>query len=37
MEVTHEDRKNRIVGETFENLADVRDPEGPFEAGADFL
>src|SRR5437763_761870 len=28
-------RKRAVVGEALENLADIRDPKGPLEAGAD--
>jgi hypothetical protein len=37
MEITDEDRKDCVVRKTFEDLADVRDPKGAFEAGADFF
>src|ERR1700690_915180 len=37
MQVPHEHGKNCIVRKAFEDLADVRDPEGPFETGANLL
>ena len=37
LQVQGERSKGSVVGKTFENLADVRDPEGSFEAGADLL
>ncbi len=37
MEVQRERGKGAVVGKALEDFADVRDPEGPLEAVADFL
>ncbi len=36
LQVKRERSKCTVVGEALENLGDIRDPEGPLEASADF-
>jgi hypothetical protein len=37
VQIPGQDGKHGVVGKPLEQLADVGDPEGAFESGADFL